>query len=99
MTERQFLDQHAARLRERIRSGSAAIHDEIERAIGPGVREHPRMSAVAAASAGLALGLVLGRPSRSGVAGPRRGPVTGTVRFIKDTGVFALRSYLVSSLR
>jgi hypothetical protein len=99
MTERQFLDQQSARLRERIRRGSVTIHDEVERVIGPGVREHPLMSAAAGASAGFLLGAAIGTPSRARTAEPRRGPVAGAVRFVKDTGVFILRATIVNALR
>ena len=96
MTERQFLDRQSRRIRDRIRSGSIALHDEIESAIGPAVREHPRTSLVAGASAGLLVGRLLATPSRSGAG---RGLVAGGFRFLKETGVFVLRSMIVSSLR
>ena len=98
MTERQFLDRQSRRIRERIRSGSVTLHEEIERAIGPAIRRHPRLSLAAGASAGLLLGRVLRFPSR--LPGPHavRGVVAGSFRFIKETGVFALRSMIVGSL-
>lgn len=96
MTERQFLDRQYRRIRDRIRRDSIGLHDEIERAIGPVVREHPRLSVAAGASAGLVLGRVLGFPSR--LSTPGAGAVAGGIRFIKETGTFVLRSMIVNSL-
>jgi hypothetical protein len=98
MTERQFLDQQSRRVRERLHRGSVGLHDEIERAVGPTVREHPCLSLVAGASAGFLLGRVLWTPSRSAVAGTGRGMLAGSFRFVKDTGIFFLRSLIVGSL-
>jgi hypothetical protein len=99
MTERQFLERQSRRIRDRIRRGSASLHDEIERAVGPTIREHPRLSLAASASAGLLIGRILAAPSRRRDPRARPGMIAGGFRFIKETGIFALRSTLVNSLR
>jgi len=98
MTERQFLDRQSRRIRDRIRRGSIALHDEIERAVGPTVRKHPRLSLAAGASAGLLVGRILATPFGSPSAQASRGTISGGLKFIKETGLFALRSMIVGSL-
>jgi len=98
MTERQFLDRQSRRIRDRIRRGSVALHCEVERAVGPTIREHPRTSLAAGASAGLLIGRILAAPSRYSSRQAGRGVIAGGFRFIKSTGIFALRSMIVGAL-
>lgn len=100
MTERQFLDRQSRRVRDRIRRASASLQAEIERAAGPAVREHPRLSLAASASVGLLLGRVMAAsPPRSrSPSRPRRGLIAGALRFLGGTTMFALRSKIVSAL-
>ena len=98
MTEREFLDAQSRRIRARLRRRSTGIHDRLEDRLGPIVREHPRTALAVGASAGLLLGGLLGPALRSATSRERQGFLRGTADFVRGTGVYALRTTLVSSI-
>jgi hypothetical protein len=83
-----------------MRRSSEALRDEIERAIAPAVRKHPRKSLAAGAFVGLLAGRVLAPASGDGGrrTGSRRGPISGAWSFVKGTGVYALRASIIGML-
>jgi hypothetical protein len=100
VTDKEFLNTQTRLAWRRMRRSSEALRDEIERAIAPAVREHPRKSLAAGALAGLLAGRVLAPAPGDGRgrAGSRRGPISGAWSFVKGTGVYALRASLIGML-
>lgn len=99
MTDREFLRSRTADLRERIRHGSRALHHELERAVGPSMREHPRSGLAAGAAIGFAAGSAIGAARRPAGSRRRRGLLGALGSFVLGTGTFALRASLVDALR
>jgi ElaB/YqjD/DUF883 family membrane-anchored ribosome-binding protein len=93
MTEREYLDRRAQRIKARLGRRSDVVNRELETAIGPVVREHPRKSLAVAGMVGVALGAAL-KP----VSGVARGSASGALGFLKNTAVYALRAKLVGSM-
>jgi len=93
MTEREYLDRRAERIKARLGRRSDVVNRELETAIGPVVRDHPRKSLAAAGVLGVALGAALKPVSRAA-----RGSASGALGFLKGTAVYALRAKLVGSM-
>jgi hypothetical protein len=93
MTEREFLERRAERIKARLGRRSDVVNREVETAIGPVVRDHPRKSLAAAGVVGVALGAAL-KPASSAV----RGSTSGVFGFLKSTAAYALRAKLAGSI-
>ena len=96
MTEREFLNRRARRIRERLAANVRVVGEELERAAGPTIREHPGAGLAVAASAGFVAGSLVGGKSSGGGGG--RGMIAGVGAFLGSTGAQALRVKLVEAL-
>ena len=94
MTERDYLERRSEAVKRRLRRRAAAVGDEVERAVTPLMREHPRKGLAAGAAAGVVLGAAV---APSGTAA-RRGPVSGLLGFLRGSAAYALRVKLVRQL-
>ena len=93
MTEREFLDRRSERIRARVGRRSEVVNRELERAVGPVVRDHPRKSLAAGAAVGVVLGAALKPASRAVGAS-----TAGVLGFLKNSAAYALRSKLFDSM-
>ena len=98
MTDTEFLQTQSRRLRHRIRRSSSALHQELERTIGPLMREHPRTGLAAGTAAGFVLGRTLASSRSTAASSTRRGPLANLLSFTAGTGAFLLRSSIAKSV-
>jgi len=98
MTDKEFLRSRSASLRQRIRHSSKTLNQELEKAVGPSMREHPRSGLAAGGAAGFAVGSAIGAARRPAGSPRKRGILAGLGSFVLGTGTFALRSTIINSL-
>ncbi len=98
MTDKEFLHTQSRLIRERLRRDSVTLEQKLERTLGPLMRRHPRKSLAAGAAAGLLVGRIIAPSPGKPTTPARRGPLRGALAFVRDTGVFALRSTLVGAV-
>ena len=98
MTDTEFLRIQSKHLRHRIRRSSSELHLELERTIGPLMREHPRTGLAAGTAAGLVLGRALASSRNPTASSAGRGPLAGLLSFAAGTGAFLLRSSIAKSV-
>ena len=98
MTEDQFLEARSKAVRERLRLSSDSLGRDLERAVGPWVREHPKSGLAAGAATGFLLGAVLGalRPGRGRAT--NAGALAGGWSFIRRTAGVTLRSAIARQI-
>ena len=89
MTDREFLQARSTFLKRRIKESSSKMQEELERAVGPSMREHPHTGLLAGAMGGIALGSAVGIARR---------PAGGLLSMLTGTGLYAARVALVRSL-
>jgi hypothetical protein len=89
VTEREFLLARSNHLRRRIETSSSKARRELEQAVGPAMREHPRTGLLAGALGGVALG------SAAGIVRQRAG---GLLSMIAGAGIYTARTVVLRSL-
>lgn len=95
MNERTYLDRQQSRLNRRIRLRSSHVGRDLERAVAPVMREHPRKGLAAGAAAGALLGAALApRPTPTG----NNGVVRSTFGFLKGVLAYAARVKLAKTI-
>lgn len=90
MNESRMLEVHERRVKRRLQGNLQSIHDELERIVGPTVREYPRTGIVAGASVGFVAGRIAGA-----AVGGGRSVAAGLGTLVRGTGIAALRSALL----
>ncbi len=96
MKDTRFLELHQRRITRRIARRSEVVNRQVEKAVGPLMREHPIAGLAAGAATGLALGAALA--PRSGSTRGKRGAVSGALGLVGRTAEYAIRAKLVESL-